>query len=88
MLLNEHFVGCTRCKGKNRSAGSLVNLEASAHFTNDLRNFAEYEPYQSPYEINAHYHATNSAWAGKKVTQRFKLADIGEGITECEVIKW
>ncbi|KAL0058467.1 hypothetical protein AAF712_014853 [Marasmius tenuissimus] len=40
------------------------------------------------YLFIAHYHATNSAWAGKKITQRFKLADIGEGITECEVIKW
>ncbi|EEB89387.1 hypothetical protein MPER_12517 [Moniliophthora perniciosa FA553] len=32
------------------------------------------------------YHTTSARYA--KVTQRFKLADIGEGITECEVIKW
>ncbi|KAG7090434.1 hypothetical protein E1B28_009553 [Marasmius oreades] len=40
------------------------------------------------YFLVAHYHATNSVWAARKVTQKFKLADIGEGITECEVIKW
>ncbi|KAF9257759.1 CoA-dependent acyltransferase [Marasmius fiardii PR-910] len=40
------------------------------------------------YLFVAHYHATNSAWAARKITQKFKLADIGEGITECEVIKW
>ncbi|KAF8183892.1 2-oxoacid dehydrogenases acyltransferase-domain-containing protein [Mycena galopus ATCC 62051] len=27
-------------------------------------------------------------WASQKVVHTFKLADIGEGITECEVIRW
>ncbi|KAJ7879302.1 hypothetical protein B0H14DRAFT_3129768 [Mycena olivaceomarginata] len=27
-------------------------------------------------------------WASNKVVHTFKLADIGEGITECEVIRW
>ena len=31
---------------------------------------------------------TSPAWFGRRVIQPFKLADIGEGITECEVIKW
>ncbi|KAH8111506.1 CoA-dependent acyltransferase [Phellopilus nigrolimitatus] len=34
-----------------------------------------------------HLHRS-SAWAARKLVQPFKLADIGEGITECEVIKW
>ena len=51
-LLNDHFLGCTKCKGKSGSAGWLVDSGASAHFTNDLSDFAEYEPYKSPYEIN------------------------------------
>ncbi|PFH46892.1 hypothetical protein AMATHDRAFT_68861 [Amanita thiersii Skay4041] len=34
------------------------------------------------------FHTTSSAWATRKVIHKFKLADIGEGITECEVIKW
>ena len=34
-----------------------------------------------------HLHRS-SAWAARKTLQPFKLADIGEGITECEVIKW
>lgn len=34
-----------------------------------------------------HFHRS-AAWASKTVVQPFKLADIGEGITECEVIKW
>ncbi|KAH9991057.1 2-oxoacid dehydrogenases acyltransferase-domain-containing protein [Russula vinacea] len=36
----------------------------------------------------AHFHVSPAWWAARKVLQRFKLADIGEGITECEVIKW
>ncbi|KZV75214.1 CoA-dependent acyltransferase [Peniophora sp. CONT] len=31
---------------------------------------------------------TTSILQARKVLQKFKLADIGEGITECEVIKW
>ncbi|KAL5534961.1 hypothetical protein ACEPAF_3052 [Sanghuangporus sanghuang] len=34
-----------------------------------------------------HFHRS-SIWAARKVVQPFKLADIGEGITECEVIRW
>ncbi|KAI0285516.1 2-oxoacid dehydrogenases acyltransferase-domain-containing protein [Russula brevipes] len=34
------------------------------------------------------FHASPAWWAVRKALQRFKLADIGEGITECEVIKW
>ncbi|KZT24409.1 CoA-dependent acyltransferase [Neolentinus lepideus HHB14362 ss-1] len=34
------------------------------------------------------FHSSPIAWASLKVLQKFKLADIGEGITECEVIKW
>ncbi|KAF9475358.1 CoA-dependent acyltransferase [Pholiota conissans] len=36
----------------------------------------------------SHFHTTASSWASRKVIQKFKLADIGEGITECEVVKW
>ncbi|KAH9053708.1 CoA-dependent acyltransferase [Lactarius vividus] len=36
----------------------------------------------------AHFHLSPAWWAARKILQRFKLADIGEGITECEVIKW
>lgn len=32
------------------------------------------------------FHYTPAVWG--KVVHTFKLADIGEGITECEVIKW
>lgn len=32
------------------------------------------------------FHSTSGVWG--KVVHTFKLADIGEGITECEVIKW
>jgi 2-oxoisovalerate dehydrogenase E2 component (dihydrolipoyl transacylase) len=35
-----------------------------------------------------HFHSAPLALASRKVLQTFKLADIGEGITECEVIKW
>ena len=38
--------------------------------------------------LASHFHYTPSAYASRKVLQTFKLADIGEGITECEVIKW
>ena len=34
------------------------------------------------------FHTTVKLWASRKVVQKFKLADIGEGITECEVVKW
>ncbi|KAF7973547.1 hypothetical protein HWV62_14910 [Athelia sp. TMB] len=38
--------------------------------------------------LASHFHSSQAAWATRKVLQKFKLADIGEGITECEVIKW
>ena len=34
------------------------------------------------------FHATSTLLVKRKVIQQFRLADIGEGITECEVIKW
>ena len=34
------------------------------------------------------FHSTAAFWASKRIVHKFKLADIGEGITECEVIKW
>jgi len=34
------------------------------------------------------FHTSASSWASRKVLQTFKLADIGEGITECEVVRW
>ncbi|KAF8234838.1 CoA-dependent acyltransferase [Tricholoma matsutake] len=40
-----------------------------------------------PFAIS-YFHTTPTSWASRKVIQRFNLADIGEGITECEVIKW
>ncbi|KAF8629017.1 hypothetical protein AX17_005873 [Amanita inopinata Kibby_2008] len=36
--------------------------------------------------LRSYFHSTPSSW--DKVVHKFKLADIGEGITECEVIKW
>ncbi|KDQ51358.1 hypothetical protein JAAARDRAFT_185131 [Jaapia argillacea MUCL 33604] len=36
----------------------------------------------------AQFHSAHACWASRKVLQKFKLADIGEGITECEVIRW
>ncbi|KAI0292236.1 CoA-dependent acyltransferase [Multifurca ochricompacta] len=36
----------------------------------------------------AYLHVSPAWWATRKVLQQFKLADIGEGITECEIIKW
>ncbi|ETW78411.1 hypothetical protein HETIRDRAFT_325266 [Heterobasidion irregulare TC 32-1] len=38
--------------------------------------------------FRSHFHSSQTFWATRKVLQKFKLADIGEGITECEVIKW
>jgi hypothetical protein len=38
--------------------------------------------------VVSYFHTTPTSWASRKVIQKFKLADIGEGITECEVIKW
>ncbi|KAG7450920.1 CoA-dependent acyltransferase [Guyanagaster necrorhizus] len=34
------------------------------------------------------FHSSPATLASKKSIKQFKLADIGEGITECEVIKW
>ncbi|KAI0932821.1 hypothetical protein AcW1_000165 [Taiwanofungus camphoratus] len=34
------------------------------------------------------FHTSLTPWAARKLLKEFKLADIGEGITECEVIKW
>ncbi|TFK63377.1 CoA-dependent acyltransferase [Pluteus cervinus] len=39
-------------------------------------------------QLVSYFHSTPSSWASRKVIQKFQLADIGEGITECEVIKW
>ncbi|KAH0589881.1 Lipoamide acyltransferase component of branched-chain alpha-keto acid dehydrogenase complex, mitochondrial [Termitomyces sp. J132] len=36
----------------------------------------------------AYFHSSTPFWAIRKVVHKFKLADIGEGITECEIIKW
>ena len=36
----------------------------------------------------SYFHTTANSWASRKVIQKFNLADIGEGITECEVVKW
>ncbi|KAG6889293.1 hypothetical protein C0992_005709 [Termitomyces sp. T32_za158] len=36
----------------------------------------------------AYFHSSAAFWATHKVVHKFKLADIGEGITECEIIKW
>ncbi|KAL4254913.1 Dihydrolipoamide acetyltransferase component of pyruvate dehydrogenase complex [Abortiporus biennis] len=38
------------------------------------------------YYPTSHFHTSFARWA--KVNKTFKLADIGEGITECEVIRW
>ncbi|OJA11617.1 hypothetical protein AZE42_05473 [Rhizopogon vesiculosus] len=38
--------------------------------------------------VISHFHTFPACWSSRKVLQKFKLADIGEGITECEVIKW
>ncbi|KAJ7465960.1 CoA-dependent acyltransferase [Mycena latifolia] len=36
----------------------------------------------------ARFHTPHLRWASRTVVHTFKLADIGEGITECEVIRW
>ncbi|KAG1784740.1 2-oxoacid dehydrogenases acyltransferase-domain-containing protein [Suillus plorans] len=36
----------------------------------------------------SHFHTFPPSLSSRKILQSFKLADIGEGITECEVIKW
>ena len=42
----------------------------------------------SVYNLYA-YRSFHSSWADyAKKLHKFKLADIGEGITECEIIKW
>ncbi|KAI0319888.1 2-oxoacid dehydrogenases acyltransferase-domain-containing protein [Amylostereum chailletii] len=38
--------------------------------------------------LSSFLHTSQPWWAQRKVLHKFKLADIGEGITECEVIKW
>lgn len=38
--------------------------------------------------LRTHFHTAHALLAARKVIHTFKLADIGEGITECEVIKW
>ncbi|KAG5650716.1 hypothetical protein H0H81_011263 [Sphagnurus paluster] len=38
--------------------------------------------------VVSYFHTTPAYWAARKSIQKFNLADIGEGITECEVIKW
>ncbi|KAF8123119.1 CoA-dependent acyltransferase [Boletus edulis] len=38
--------------------------------------------------LRTHFHTAHALLAARKVLHTFKLADIGEGITECEVIKW
>ncbi|KAK0232681.1 CoA-dependent acyltransferase [Armillaria fumosa] len=38
--------------------------------------------------VSSFFHSSAVIWATKKSIRQFKLADIGEGITECEVIKW
>jgi len=40
-----------------------------------------------PFAVS-YFHSTSTSWASRKVIKKFKLADIGEGITECEVVKW
>ena len=38
--------------------------------------------------LRSHFHTAHALLAARKVLHTFNLADIGEGITECEVIKW
>ncbi|PPR05270.1 hypothetical protein CVT24_007903, partial [Panaeolus cyanescens] len=44
--------------------------------------------YFSRLEQLHHIHTSSSLWATRKTLQKFNLADIGEGITECEIVKW
>lgn len=37
--------------------------------------------------LASYFHTSYALWS-RKIHKTFKLADIGEGITECEVIKW
>ncbi|GBE78587.1 hypothetical protein SCP_0114760 [Sparassis crispa] len=41
-----------------------------------------------PQSFISRFHTSAAYWASRKSLKRFNLADIGEGITECEVIKW
>ncbi|KAF9806705.1 hypothetical protein IEO21_08580 [Rhodonia placenta] len=41
-----------------------------------------------PRILSSRFHSASSLWAPRRTLKEFKLADIGEGITECEVIKW
>ncbi|KAG1814236.1 2-oxoacid dehydrogenases acyltransferase-domain-containing protein [Suillus subaureus] len=36
----------------------------------------------------SHFHTFPPCLSSRRILQNFKLADIGEGITECEVIRW
>lgn len=38
--------------------------------------------------LRSHFHTSHYLLAASKVIRTFKLADIGEGITECEIIRW
>jgi hypothetical protein len=38
--------------------------------------------------LRSRFHVLHPRFVARKVVHTFKLADIGEGITECEVIKW
>ncbi|OBZ78609.1 Lipoamide acyltransferase [Grifola frondosa] len=40
------------------------------------------------HSLVSHLHASHPSSAVHKVLKRFTLADIGEGITECEIIRW
>ncbi|KAI6020971.1 CoA-dependent acyltransferase [Pisolithus microcarpus] len=38
--------------------------------------------------LRSHFHVNHCLLAAQKSLRTFKLADIGEGITECEIIRW
>ena len=38
--------------------------------------------------FRSHFHTSHCLFAVGKAIRTFKLADIGEGITECEIIRW
>lgn len=38
--------------------------------------------------LRSHFHVNHCLLAARKSLRTFKLADIGEGITECEIIRW